>query len=216
MDGLLLATEQLCMELFEAACRAHGVEPVRAHYYPCIGTRGDGTRRILEAAYGPGFPYERIHDHWMAAYHERVLHEAVPPRPGAVEVLELTRVLDLPVALATSTQASTARRKLELAGFVDYFDVLIGGDEVTHAKPHPEPYLAAAAGLGIPPSACWAIEDSDNGVRAAQGAGAWVIQVPDLVQPSAEVRAFGHPILASLHDVVELLASRSSHSANLG
>jgi beta-phosphoglucomutase-like phosphatase (HAD superfamily) len=106
-------------------------------------------------------------------------------------ILALTRRLDLPIALATSTRADTARRKLALAGFVDYFDFVIGGDDVIHAKPNPEPYVTAAARLGMAPSSCWALEDSDNGVRAAPGAGAWVIQIPDLVPPSAEVRARG-------------------------
>jgi HAD superfamily hydrolase (TIGR01509 family) len=205
MDGLLLATERLCMELFEDACRAHGITPVRALYYGCIGTREDGTRRVLEAGYGPDFPYERIHDHWMRAYHDHVERHPVDHRPGAAEILALTRALELPIALATSTRTSTARRKLELAGLAGYFGIVIGGDQVANAKPHPEPYLKAAAALGVAASSCWAIEDSDNGVRAAHASGAWVVQVPDLVPPSAEVRAFGHAVLPSLNDVADLL-----------
>lgn len=210
MDGLLLATEQLCMELFEAACRAHGIEPDRSIYLPCIGTRDDGTRRIIEAGYGPEFPYERVHAHWMAAYHDHVLHFRVAERPGARAILDFTLGLGLPVALATSTRIATARRKLELAGFDGYFDIIIGGDQVQCAKPHPEPYLKAAAALGAPPDRCWAIEDSDNGVRSAYAAGAFVVQVPDLVQPSADVRALGHPVMASLDDVTDLLARHAA------
>jgi HAD superfamily hydrolase (TIGR01509 family) len=205
MDGLLLATERLCMEFFEDACRAHGITPVRSLYYGCIGTRDDGTRRVIEAAYGPDFPYERVHAHWMRAYHDHVEHRPVDHRPGAADLLALTRELGLPIALATSTRTATARRKLELAGLADFFRIVIGGDQVTHAKPHPEPYLTAAAALGVPASSCWAIEDSDNGVRAAHAAGTWVIQVPDLVEPSAEVRALGHAVMPSLSKVAALL-----------
>jgi HAD superfamily hydrolase (TIGR01509 family) len=210
MDGLLLATERLCMEFFEDACRAHGISPVRERYYACIGTRDDGTRRAIEAAYGPDFPYERVHTHWMGAYHAHVERHPVDHRPGAAAILALTRELGLPIALATSTRTATERRKLALAGLAEYFAIVIGGDGVANAKPHPEPYFTAAAALGVAPARCWAIEDSDNGVRAAHAAGTFVIQVPDIVAPSAEVRAFGHTILPSLHEVADVLRRHST------
>ena len=126
-------------------------------------------------------------------------------KDGAVEILQLARRSALPLALATSTQTELAKTKLRLAGLVEFFAVVIGGDAVTQAKPHPEPYLTATRALGFAPRDCWAIEDSDNGVRAARAAGLSVFQIPDLVQPSADVREFGHPILANLHDVARLL-----------
>jgi beta-phosphoglucomutase-like phosphatase (HAD superfamily) len=67
------------------------------------------------------------------------------------------------------------------------------------------PYLTATRALGYAPRECWAIEDSDNGVRAAHAAGLSVFQVPDLVPPSADVRSLGHTILTNLHDVARLL-----------
>jgi hypothetical protein len=47
-------------------------------------------------------------------------------------------------------------------------------------------------------------------VRAAHAAGTFVIQVPDIVAPSAEVRAFGHTILPSLHEVADVLRRHST------
>jgi len=207
MDGLLLATEQLALDLFEAACRAHGIDPDRTIYYRCIGTRDETTRRIIQEGFGPSFPYDAVHGHWMRAYHAHVLARPVPARPGAAEVLALTESLGLRVALATSTRRSTAERKLELAGFARYFECIVGGDEVTRGKPDPEPYLTAARRLGVPAEQCWAIEDSDNGVRAAHGAGMWVVQVPDLLPPGPDVAHLGHCVLPSLHDVSALLRS---------
>jgi beta-phosphoglucomutase-like phosphatase (HAD superfamily) len=72
---------------------------------------------------------------------------------------------------------------------------------VKSSKPHPDIYVKAAEVLGARPQKCLALEDSENGVRSAIGAGMTVIQIPDMVQPSPTLRSLGHIILKSLHDV---------------
>jgi HAD superfamily hydrolase (TIGR01509 family) len=202
MDGLLLDTERIALETFEAACTANGVSVAREVYFTCVGSRGDA---ILRRALGSTFPFDAVSRDWSALYNERVMTRAVDVKEGAITLLEMTRQLDLPIALATSTRTALAKHKLEMAGLARFFQVVIGGDAVTHGKPHPEPYLAAARALGRSASRCWAVEDSENGVRAAHAAGCFVLQVPDLVQPSQSVRDIGHRILADLHAVAHLL-----------
>ena len=204
MDGLLLDTERLALAAFEKACSRHDVVVDRAIYDRCIGTSSDGTREILQTAFGQDL-YLRIYRDWSQLYRRRVTTRAVDLKDGAIEILEMARGMKLPLALATSTQTELANTKLRLAGLAAFFAAIIGGDAVARAKPHPEPYLAAARALGRLPAECWAIEDSDNGVRAAHAAGLTVFQVPDLVQPSAAVRGLGHTVLPNLHDVARLL-----------
>ena len=60
------------------------------------------------------------------------------------------------------------------------FDLIVSGEDVTHGKPHPEPYLRGAAGLGLAPEECIAIEDSEPGARSAAAAGAQTIVVPSV------------------------------------
>lgn len=207
MDGLLLDTESIALATFEEACRAHGLEVERSVYERCIGTSTAGTREILGRALGFDV-YDRIGKDWFERYGARVRTQAVDVKDGGHEVLELTRSLGIPVALATSTATELARIKLRLVGLLDFFVAIVGGDAVANPKPHPEPYLTAAATLGFAPNRCWAIEDSDNGVRAAHAAGLFVFQVPDLVQPAAEVRGIGHPVVLSLRDVARVLIER--------
>ena len=65
------------------------------------------------------------------------------------------------------------------------FVASITGDEVSNGKPHPEPYLAAAAALGVAPADCVAIEDSPTGVASALGAGCATLGVPHVVPVAA-------------------------------
>jgi len=69
---------------------------------------------------------------------------------------------------------------------------------VAQGKPHPEPYLRATDSLGVPPSACVAIEDSLPGIASATAAGARVLAVQAKVPVPA---APGRSRLASLEQV---------------
>ena len=69
------------------------------------------------------------------------------------------------------------------------FPVTVCGDDVSHSKPDPEPYLLAAAKVGADPRQCVALEDSPNGVAAAEAAGCVTVAVPSLVPiPPASTR----------------------------
>jgi len=88
---------------------------------------------------------------------------------------------------------------------LERFDLLITGDDVVRGKPDPEPFLKAAAALGVDPVRCLALEDSHNGVRAAHAAGMMTVMVPDLLDPTEEMHAKCVHIAESLHEVLRLL-----------
>jgi HAD superfamily hydrolase (TIGR01509 family) len=204
MDGLLLDTERIALAAFEEVCNRRGVTIARDIYLRCVGTSVQGTREILAAQVGHA-AYEGLSRDWFELYEARVTTRPVAVKDGAIELLAQARSKRIPMAVATSTAAELAKTKLRLAGLIEFFYTIVGGDAVTHCKPHPEPYLAAAAALGHAPNECWAIEDSDNGVRSAHAAGFRVVQVPDLVQPAEQVRRLGHVVVRSLHDVAGML-----------
>ena len=66
---------------------------------------------------------------------------------------------------------------LKSAQLFDYFDIIIGNDEVTNSKPDPEIYLKAFAKLGIEPSEAIIVEDAPHGIAAAKASGATVYEV---------------------------------------
>lgn len=79
-------------------------------------------------------------------------------------------------AIATSGTRDVATARLHHAG-LPIPRVLVTGDDVTNGKPDPEPYLAAAKGLGIPADRCVVIEDSPAGIEAACSAGMQTVAI---------------------------------------
>jgi beta-phosphoglucomutase-like phosphatase (HAD superfamily) len=78
------------------------------------------------------------------------------------------------------------------------FDVVVTGDNVARGKPHPEPYLHAARLLGVEPSACLAIEDSNTGARSAEAAGCLVVVVENHVPVAPGEQRVFLPTLAGM------------------
>ena len=203
MDGLLLDTERVCMRVFKRACETLSLPFYEEIYLSLIGRNASGIEQILRQAYGDDFL--QLHSEWRVGYDAVVKHRAIDVKAGVIELLEWLKHRKIPIAVATSTQKEVASVKLKLAGLDSYFDVLTAGCEVSRGKPDPEIYLLAARRLGIEPTQCLAFEDSNNGARSAVAAGMLTYQIPDLVSPSKDVRALGHAVMSSLHEVLQAI-----------
>lgn len=143
-----------------------------------------GKERIRRfvADRGPGIRVPEDFDGFVAELHRRknvhyaalLRSGAVQLRPGILRLLRQARAAGKRLAIATTTTAENVETLLECSeesGLVGWFEVIAAGDMVEAKKPAPEIYLLALAKLGLPAAACIAVEDSDNGVRAALGAG---------------------------------------------
>jgi HAD superfamily hydrolase (TIGR01509 family) len=107
--------------------------------------------------------------------------------PGALDALLTLYNRGVPMALVTNTSRELVDIVLETLGS-GWFTAEVCGDEVLNGKPSPEPYLRAAALLGVDPWQCLAVEDSDHGVQSAQAAGCTVQRVRGrvpLLEPAA-------------------------------
>lgn len=192
LDGTLLDTEQLYFAGFVAEAKTWGVADPEGLGRSMIGVHSSRCAEIVAQTLGDKANGARFVQGWHDRFTEASA-DGVPLKPGAEAA---TRDLHgtVPLAVVTSSRSSNAVEALQKAGLWGRFEFLIGGDQVTRRKPDPEPYRTAIDRLGLAPSSVLALEDSAVGVRSALGAGAQVIQVPDIVQPTAETRALGHMI----------------------
>ena len=205
MDGLLLDTETIALAAFIEACREYGFELDISVYYRCIGVNNTRARDILIAGHGSDFPVDLIDKRFEKKYHNEVLNKPVPLKTGALKLLQYLEQERVKRAVVTSTNHAMALRILTNAQINHYFGLVLGGDQISQGKPDPEMYITACERLGENPGDCLALEDSDNGVISAFKAGLTVIQIPDLVEPSAKVKALGHKVMQSLEEVLALL-----------
>lgn len=131
----------------------------------------ENERRIMARLGGPLPPDFREAYRARARVH---FEAGFAPVPGASDFLDATR--HLPRAIVSSSRAEYIRWALDRFGLSRHFgDHIYSADGMARGKPHPDIYLAAAAGIGFAPEHCLAIEDSPTGARAALAAGCRVV-----------------------------------------
>jgi HAD superfamily hydrolase (TIGR01509 family) len=209
MDGLLVDSEPLWYPV-EAQAFARLGAPRRWTFEDSRQLVGNdlevSARMLLDAAGAPDVSPDQVVSWFVEAMAAR-LSEGLPWKPGARELLGAVRAAGLPAALVSMSY----RRLLDLvlAGVPDgAFAASVAGDEVTHGKPHPEPYLRACELLDVAPPTAVVLEDSPTGARSGQAAGCVVVQVPDLVAvpPDAHwhsVASLTELDVAALRDLVQ-------------
>jgi HAD superfamily hydrolase (TIGR01509 family) len=112
-----------------------------------------------------------LHRDKTRRFAELVRARAMDARPGAAELIAQLRAENVAPAVATTGTSDWVLPLLDILFGLDVFDVVVTGSDVTELKPDPAVYLEALARLGLHADDAVAIEDSANGVQAAQAAG---------------------------------------------
>ena len=207
MDGLLVDTEQVVFDAMTAAARGDGRELPFDVFKRMVGLPGYASDRIVIEHFGEGFDAELWRTE-VSRHFDDIAAAGIALKGGVVELLDVLDRRALPRAIATSSTRRAVEHSLGQHGLIERFDAIVSRELQTHHKPHPDPFLKAAAALGIDPADCLALEDSHNGVRAAAAAGMMTIMVPDLLDPTEEMQALCVRIARDLHEVRELLEAQ--------
>lgn len=165
MDGVLIDSTPAVARVWTKWAIDHGFDPaevvLRAQGRPSITTIRELVPDSNHEAENAKVERSEIED-----------LEGVVPLPGTLELL--SRLPSKRWAIVTSSTRPLAEVRIRAAGLPRQ-PLMITSSDVTHGKPHPEPYLKAAECLGFPSANCIVIEDAPAGIKAGKGAGSRVI-----------------------------------------
>ena len=178
MDGLMVDSEPLAQQAWEQILQAHGYHMADDVYRQMIGLRIDQSVKVLLANYPLSITAEDLIAQKAAIFHE-IREQGVPAMPGLMTLQSEIKERGIPWAVATSSPRDHAEIILAQLGLTDDCHAIAAGCEVEQGKPAPDIYLLAAKRLGIDPTTCLALEDSEPGCRAAKAAGMKVIAIPN-------------------------------------
>ena len=179
VDGTLAETEEMHREAFNEAFAAAGLDwSWNAALYGRLLKVTGGKERIAHyIAAHQGRPaldapaIAALHADKTARYTRMVATGKLSLRPGIARLIGEARSSDVRLAIATTTSRANVDALLQATLGEQPFEVIAAGDEVAAKKPAPDIYLAALDRLALPASTCLALEDTENGLRSARGAG---------------------------------------------
>jgi HAD superfamily hydrolase (TIGR01509 family) len=209
MDGVLIESEQLWDSTREDLTRERGGDWHAEAQRTMMGMSSMEWSRYMHDDLGVSDAPEWISGEVVRRLQGRYRVE-LPIIDGAVEAVR--RLADRwPLAVASSSNRPLIDLVLELTGLEACFRITVSSEEVSRGKPEPDVYLAAAAGLGLRPAACAAVEDSSNGILAAANAGMRVVALPNSAfAPAQEALSRADIVLTSITDLsVETLEGLS-------
>jgi HAD superfamily hydrolase (TIGR01509 family) len=200
LDGVLVDSEQVWGSVREQLTRESGGRWHDGALRAMMGMSSLEWSRYMADALGvPGTP-EQINADVVQRMLER--YGSDPPLiPRAVEAVRRIAAR-WPVAIASSSNPELIEVVVRVTGLEDVFRVAVSSQEVPRGKPAPDVYLETARRLGVDPTRCAAVEDSQNGIRSAKAAGMRVIAVPNPHFPPDDA-ALGEADIV-LHSISEL------------
>lgn len=202
LDGVLIDSETLYTQFWKRVGERHHL-PSPTFAYDIKGT-------TLNDILTTHFPDPKVR-----ADVDRLLHDfeneiVYPVFPGALKFVDALRAAALKTVIVTSSDSKKMGFLFrQHPDFPSHFDAIVTACDVTHSKPHPEPYLVGASKAGVKPSECLVFEDSYQGLESGRRAGCTVIGI-STTNPASEVRLRSDveaPSLASLqHRIPELIS----------
>jgi HAD superfamily hydrolase (TIGR01509 family) len=209
MDGVLIDSEQTWAEAREELAHERGGTWPAGTQARMMGMSSPEWSRLMHDQLGVAMEPQEIADAVVERL-ERRYREHLPLLPCAREAVERL-ASHMPLAVASSSNRPLIDLVLELAGLAGSFSATVSSEEVPRGKPSPDVYIEAARRLGEDPAACAAVEDSTNGIRAADRAGMAVIAVPRPdYPPSAEALGLAAVVLDSLAELTPRVVERAA------
>jgi len=198
-DGLILDTEEPVYRSWLEVYEAHGEMLPFERWVQIVGstTTEFHPQRHLEERLGRPLSQETL-DGRIGRRTEMILAQDV--LPGILQYLDDAKALGLKLGVASSSTSDWVTGHLERLGIIGRFGCIRCRNHVNNAKPAPDLYVAVLDCLGVSPSEAVAIEDSPNGVMAANQAGIRCVAIPNSITAKLDL-SHADLVLGSLLDL---------------
>ena len=200
LDGILIDSEHVWDEVRQELADERGGRWNENASRDMMGMSSIEWSRYMRDVVGLTEEPEEISAEVVRRLEDRYRRE-LPLIPGAEQAVQRLAAR-WPLALASSSNRELIDLVLESSGLGRYFEASVSSEEVARGKPAPDVFLEAARRLGVGPTSCAAVEDSENGILAAKAAGMRTIAIPNpRYPPHDDALAAADAVLATIEDL---------------
>lgn len=208
MDGVVLDSEPLHQRARELMYEKYGVTPRKCFPDP-IGKSARLFWKDVADICGLTWDSKEMEDEQFRFVAEQVETGSVPVTEGLMELIGQAKKRGIKVGLASSSDRALVSRVLRALDIIQYFDVIVTGDEVANKKPFPDVYERVLEIAGISSGQAAAVEDSTAGVEAAKCAGIYCYAYHNETSGEQNLEKADR-VIEHLRDVEEFCANSKS------
>lgn len=205
MDGLMIDTEPVGKMLVKKSHEKFGYDVSEEMFSHLIGSNEQSAKNYYESVFGKDYPYYDIKAYRDELRKEYFSSHKLEVKKGLYDFLAYLKDKGIKMAVASSTRYERVVSNLKEVEVYDYFDVIVGGDQVENGKPAPDIFLKAASMLGVNNDEAVVLEDSKNGILAAYSGKIPVICIPDLIYHSEDIMALTVGVYNSLDELIGVI-----------
>ena len=204
VDGLLLNTEWIWDKVWKVIAEKYQEPKFYELHKFAVGITGKETEDLvinnLPELENPLHMLQEARNMGM-----ELLKDNIAVMPGAFELLNYLKTHNISLAVATTTPRNLTMERLKQTGLLDYFKVIVCGDEVKKRKPDPEIYTTVLIKTGYSADEAIVFEDTGYGITAAYNAKIRPVMVPSLRQPNDNEKAMCFDIIDNLSKGIEII-----------
>jgi HAD superfamily hydrolase (TIGR01509 family) len=181
MDGVLIEAKDWHYEALNKSLNLFGYNISRFdHLTKFDGLPTKDKLNILTTEYNLPVELHSFINEMKQHYTMEIVHTKCKPLFIHEYALSKLKTEGYRLAVASNSVKNTVVTMMEKASLTQYLDFLISNEDVKKGKPDPEMYIKTIELLGLKPEECVVVEDNENGIRAAKGAGAHVLAVNEV------------------------------------
>lgn len=207
MDGLMFDTESLHYRFWSEKVAALGINPCKGVFSKSMGGHCDGIERHYEELFGREVTIDEINELFRADNFMEVLEaEGIGVKKGLLRLLDFLDERGIKKAIGSASTQDRIRQYLAWADIsAERFDFIMSGDMAKRLKPDPEIFLTVCEKLDIEPKNSLVLEDSRNGLYAANAARIPCIFVPDMLEADEDIHNRSFRVVDSLVEVLDIV-----------
>jgi beta-phosphoglucomutase-like phosphatase (HAD superfamily) len=211
VDGTLVNTEPLYIDAVNEVLQQFSTKLTKKDFIELAGRDPHSAKQAIYLMKQLSMPFAEFSEDVTEGF-RRKLEDLPPAVPGSRELIKCIAACGLPLGLVTSGRRDNLARKLP-DDILNHFDFNITVDDVSHPKPHPEPYELAIDKLNLSASDVLVFEDSDVGIESALAAGANVIARKNRFSNESDILSRCLHVIEDYHDtkLKEILSSSLSY-----
>ena len=201
LDGTLINSEPIYNKFWREASASFGLTLTFEQALELRSLDTNLAGLLFEKWYGDYSLYKRVREVRREKMDNFVKDNPIPLKKSAIERLKYLKKVGIKAYIVTATRKEDAIRLTTDNGLYPYLEGIISTKQVKVGKPNPDVYLYALEVANLNHNEVLAVEDSPNGIMSVSNAKIKGIFVPDLTQPTKDLKPYIYKVFDSLADL---------------